>query len=127
MKYVHYERQTGKILGYYATEINEVIPDPNMALSDEAWSEALNAEANHLNLQTKKLYKKEVKIDEKKQQLNELIGQIKECEDFIHHALIIGNTAVLESLRAEYKELIAERERLNTRTEPIMVAPTDHL
>ena len=70
---------------------------------------------------------KEPKIDEKDEQLAEIEAEIAECENYIRHALIIGNNAVLESLRAEYKELIAERERLNTRTEPIMVAPTDHL
>ena len=69
----------------------------------------------------------ELKIDEKAKALAQLEAGIKECEDDIRHALIIGNSAVLETLRAEYKELIAERERLNARTEPIIVAPTDHL
>ncbi|WP_459819481.1 hypothetical protein [Campylobacter concisus] len=63
----------------------------------------------------------------KQKELAELDEQIKEAEGHIRHALIIGNTNVLENLRAEYKELIAEREKLNTRTEPIMVTPTDHL
>ena len=65
--------------------------------------------------------------DEKAKQLAELENEINECENYIRHALIIGNNAVLENLRAEYKELIAERERLNTTSEPITVAPTDHL
>lgn len=65
-------------------------------------------------------------------ELEELNEAIKEVEDEIRRAIIIGNNAVLESLRAEYKELIAERERLNitsesTTSEPITVAPTDHL
>ena len=65
--------------------------------------------------------------DEHAEQLAEIEVEIAEHENYIRHALIIGNTAVLENLRAEYKELIAERERLNTRIEPITVAPTDHL
>ena len=65
--------------------------------------------------------------DERAEQLAEIEAEIAECENYIRHALIIGNSAVLENLRAEYKELIAERERLNTTREPIMVAPTDHL
>ena len=70
--------------------------------------------------------------DEKAKQLAELENEINECENYIRHALIIGNNAVLENLRAEYKELIAERERLNitsenTTSEPITAAPTDHL
>lgn len=70
---------------------------------------------------------KEPKIDEQEQKLAEIEAEIAECENYIRHALIIGNNAVLESLRAEYKELIAERERINTTSEPITVTPTDHL
>lgn len=70
---------------------------------------------------------KEPKIDERAERLAEVEAEIAECENYIRHALIIGNTAVLESLRAEYKELIAEREKLNATSEPVTVAPTDHL
>ena len=66
-------------------------------------------------------------IDEKDEQLAEIEAEIAECENYIRHALIIGTNAVLENLRAEYKELIAEREKLNATSEPITVAPTDHL
>lgn len=55
---------------------------------------------------------KEPKVDEKAKALVQLEADIKECEDDIKHALIIGNTAVLESLRNEYKELIIQREEL---------------
>ena len=55
---------------------------------------------------------KEPKIDEKAMQLAELENEINECENYIRHALIIGNNAVLESLRAELKELITQREEL---------------
>ena len=65
--------------------------------------------------------------DEQALQLAEIEAEIAECENYIRHALIIGNNAVLENLRAEYKELIAERERLNSTSEPTTVAPTDHL
>ena len=70
---------------------------------------------------------KEPKIDEQDQKLAQIEAEIAECENYIRHALIIGNNAVLESLRAEYKELIAEREKLNATSELVTVAPTDHL
>ena len=70
---------------------------------------------------------KEPKIDEQYQELAQIEAEIAECENYIRHALIIGNNAVLENLRAEYKELIAERERIKTTSEPITVTPTDHL
>ena len=54
----------------------------------------------------------EPKVDEKAKQLAEIEAEIVECENYIRHALIIGNNAVLESLRAELKELIVQREEL---------------
>lgn len=67
------------------------------------------------------------KTDEHAERLAEIEAEIAECENYIRHALIIGNNAVLENLRSEYKELIAERERLNATSEPITVAVMDHL
>ena len=55
---------------------------------------------------------KEPKVDEKAKQLAEIEAETAECENYIRHALIIGNNAVLENLRAEYKELIIQREGL---------------
>lgn len=55
---------------------------------------------------------KEPKIDEQEQELTQIEAEIAECENYIRHALIIGNTAVLESLRSEYKELIAQKQAL---------------
>lgn len=52
------------------------------------------------------------KTDEHAERLAEVEAEIAECENYIRHALIIGNNAVLESLRAEYKELIIQREGL---------------
>lgn len=50
--------------------------------------------------------------DEHAERLAEVEAEIAECENYIRHALIIGNNAVLESLRAELKELITQREEL---------------
>ena len=51
-------------------------------------------------------------VNEQAEELAELERDIAECEDYIRHALIIGNDKVLENLRAELKELIAQREEL---------------
>ena len=72
-------------------------------------------------------YQADKDYEEQYTRLNEIELEIVECENYIRHALIIGNNAVLENLRAEYKEMIAEREKLNATSEPITVAPTDHL
>lgn len=130
MKHVNYDVKTNEILGFYDDEIHESIPEPNIKISDDEWQEALQIGANYI--EKDKPTKREIEIDEHTKQLSQLETDIKECENYIRHALIIGNNAVLENLRAEYKELIAERERLNitsenTTSEPTTVAPTDHL
>lgn len=101
------------------------------AYEDDVSQELLNQRIKELGLtsisdeEANKLL--EPKIDEKAKQLAEIEAEIAECENHIRHALIIGNNAVLENLRSEYKELIAERENLNGASEPTTVAPTDHL
>ncbi|WP_178140371.1 hypothetical protein [uncultured Campylobacter sp.] len=110
MKYANYDKETNKILGFYDDEIHSSIPEPNIKISGDEWKKALSIGADYI--QNGELIKKEPKIDEKAKQLAQLEAGIKECEDDIKHALIIGNTAVLESLRAELKALIVQREGL---------------
>ena len=111
---------------YYKDKNNEIY-----AYEDDLSNEVLSKSVEKFCLTP--LSQKEIEeylapnVDEKTKQLSEIESEIAECENYIRHALIIGNTAVLESLRAEYKELIAEREKLNVTSEPVTVAPTDHL
>ncbi|WP_181001663.1 hypothetical protein [Campylobacter concisus] len=114
MKYAHYDKDTKRLLGYYDDEIHNDIPEPNIEISDEEWREGLNKNANSVDVKNQKLVRVEVEqeIDEKGRELAELEAQIKECEEYIRNALIIGNTAVLEDLRAEYKELLAQKQAL---------------
>lgn len=44
MKYAHLENN--KILGWYSDDIHNIIPTPNIEVTDEAWQEALNINAN---------------------------------------------------------------------------------
>ena len=96
---------------YYKDKNNEIY-----AYDNNVSEEALAASVEKFCLTP--LTQKEIeeyltpKIDERAKALAQLEADIKECEDDIKHALIIGNTAVLENLRAEYKELIAQREEL---------------
>ena len=108
MKYAHYDEKEKTLLGYYDDEIHDTIPTPNIEISDEDWLRALNENANSVDMKNKKLVR--IETQPKRDELAELEKQIRECEDDIKHALIIGNTAVLESLRAELKELIAQKE-----------------
>ena len=95
----------------YKNKNNEIY-----AYEDDVSEELLNQRIKELGLtpisndEANKLL--EPKVDEKAKALAQLEADIKECEDDITHALIIGNTAVLEGLRAELKELIVQREGL---------------
>nr|DAX44241.1 MAG TPA: hypothetical protein [Bacteriophage sp.] len=86
------------------------------AYEDDVSEELLNQRIKELGLipisddEANKLL--EPKVDEKAKQLAEIEADISECENHIRHALIIGNNAVLESLRTELKELIVQREGL---------------
>ena len=57
-------------------------------------------------------YQADKENEERYLRLRDIEAEILENQEYIRHALIIGNTAVLESLRAELKELIAQREEL---------------
>ena len=50
-------------------------------------------------------------------QLKEINEAIKEAEDDIRRAILIGNDAVLPELRKEYKELLAEKQALEKGSE----------
>ena len=96
---------------YYKNKSNGIF-----AYEDDVSEELLNQRIKELGLtpisndEANKLL--EPKVDEKAKQLAEIQAEIAECENYIRHALIIGNNAVLENLRAELKELITQREEL---------------
>ena len=71
-------------------------------------------EITRLNQDISKLSKEKPKpkIDEKARELAEFEAQIKEAEDDILRAILIGNDAVLPELRREYKELLAQKQAL---------------
>ncbi|WP_462104305.1 hypothetical protein [Campylobacter concisus] len=110
MKYAYFKKETNEILGFYDDEIHEAIPKPNIKISDDEWLEALAIGAN--TIKDGKLICVQPKIDEKTRELAELEAQIKETEDYIRHAILIGNDSALPELREEYKELLAQKQAL---------------
>ena len=93
---------------YYKNDNNEIF----------AFNDGFDASSDIARLNLKAILETEINdilssaIDERTKQLAELETEIDECKNHIRHALIIGNNAVLESLRAELKELITQREEL---------------
>jgi hypothetical protein len=110
MKYVHYDKKTNEILGYYDDEIHENIPTPNFEISSDAWRQALSENANIADVKNQKLVR--IEVEQEKDELAELEVQIKETEDYIRHAILIGNDSALPELRSEYKELLAQKQAL---------------
>lgn len=91
------------------------------AYEEDVSEEFLNQKIRELGLtpisddEAKKLL--EPKIDEKARELAELEAQIKEAEDDIRRAILIGNDSVLPELRKEYKELLAQKQALEKGSE----------
>ena len=110
MKYAHYDKKTNEILGYYDDEIHNTIPTPNFEISNDAWQKALSENANIADAKNQKLVR--VEVEQEKDELAELNKAIKEVEDDIRRAILIGNDSVLPELREEYKKLLAEKQTL---------------
>jgi len=49
MKIAHYDETNGKLLGWYDNNIHKNIPTPNIKVSDEAWKQAININANFID------------------------------------------------------------------------------
>lgn len=96
---------------YYRNSQNQIY-----AYEDDVSEEVLNQKIKELGLtsisddEAKKLL--EPKIDEKARELAEFEAQIKETEDYIRHAILIGNDSALPELREEYRELLALKQAL---------------
>lgn len=96
---------------YYKDKNNEIY-----AYEEDISKEFLKQKIKELGLtpisddEAKKLL--EPKIDEKTRELAEFEAQIKEAEDDIRRAILIGNDAVLPELREEYRELLARKQAL---------------
>jgi len=86
MKYVNYDKDTSKILGYYDPQINgkwvepqydekgnlikegyldlSAIPQPNIEITDEQWQEAINNNYNYVDASTKALSQKDFRTSQ---------------------------------------------------------------
>ena len=64
MKYVKYDINTGKILGYYSKEIHDTIPENTIEITDEQWRNALKNSYNHIDITTKEMSKKDFRTSD---------------------------------------------------------------
>jgi len=52
MKYAHYDNTNGKLLGWYDSEIHEIIPTPNIEVTNEDWQTAIDNNYNFVDTTT---------------------------------------------------------------------------
>ena len=58
MKYAYYDKE-GRLLGWYDKEIHSNIPEPYLEVTDKQWKEAINNNYNFVDIENKKLGKKD--------------------------------------------------------------------
>ncbi|WP_172201068.1 hypothetical protein [Campylobacter sp. RM16188] len=112
MKYVHYDKESMQIQGFYDEEAHREIPTPCFKISDKEWQKALDEGANFVNLKDNSLFCKVSKTDKKMKQKAEIVSSIAQIEEKIQKALFLGEEENLSSLRSEYKKMLSELEKL---------------
>ena len=92
MKYAHYDKETGKLLGYYDDAIHQTIPKPNIQILEKQWQEAVDNGYNYVDAENKILSYKDFRtLDEiKRQKLASLKAkfEIKLSKSTIHSQTI---------------------------------------
>ena len=108
MKYAHYDKTNGKLLGWYDDEIHNNIPKPNIQVSDEVWEEAINNNYNYVDVETKTLSFKDFRTLEeiKTSKISEINGKCKQeiISGFTSSAL--GSEHIYESEQTDQLNLI---------------------
>lgn len=117
MKYVHLEKNTNKILGWYSDDIHDIIPTPNIEVSDEVWQDAININANCY--EKGKFIVKDFRTEEEIQE-QELAQQIAKAKQYLNktdHKFYNGykpndgeDLAEIERLRDEARDFIRANE-----------------
>jgi len=72
MKYAHYDKKTGMLLGFYDDAIHPEIPEPNIKITEEQWQEAISNNYNYVDPVNMTLGYKDFRSKE------EILNQVKE-------------------------------------------------
>lgn len=99
MKYAHIEKDTNKLLGWYSDDIHDIIPIPNIEVSDEVWQEALNINANCY--ENGKFIVKDFRTAEeiKKEEINTQISEAKAYLSSTDFYMTVDKYAELDEAR----------------------------
>jgi len=64
MKYAHYDKTDGKLLGWYDDEIHAEIPSPSVKVSESDWQEAIDSGYNYVDAASGSLSLKDFRTPE---------------------------------------------------------------
>ena len=111
MKIANYNETTGKLLGWYDSEIHSTIPTPNIEVSETDWQVALDNGYNYVDATKKTLSKKDFRTaDEILQQEKEAkIAEAKAYLLFTDYKVLPdydGDTTGILEARADARALI---------------------
>lgn len=117
MKYVHYNENTNKILGYYSKDVHKKIPTPNIEITDEEWKEALAINANCVDVEAKTLFRKDFRTQEEIDEEN-TIKQNKEALKYLsdtdwlmqRHADQLALSIPTSLTNSEYLDILTKRQ-----------------
>lgn len=117
MKYAHIETETNKLLGWYDDSIHEIIPTPNIKVTDEVWQEAININANCYEDEkfTVKDFRtaEEIKEQENKKQLYEAKSYLETTGwiwEKYNRNVIVLKTMTNTEFKTKYDDIIKAQE-----------------
>ena len=99
MKYAQLEEDTNKILGWYSDDIHDVIPTPNIEVTEEVWQEAININANCY--ENGEFIVKDFRTDEeiRKEEINTQIAEAKAYLSSTDFYMTVDKYAELDEAR----------------------------
>lgn len=111
MKYAHYNNVTKKILGWYSLDVHEIIPEPNIEVSEDTWQDALDNGYNCIDEATKTLKFKDFRTQEEiiEDHNTNILQQLEEIDKKSIRPLRDGDTVRVQALE---DEAIALRSQL---------------
>ncbi|MCX4026614.1 hypothetical protein H0A36_00420 [Endozoicomonas sp. SM1973] len=114
MKYVHYDKYTGELIGFFDDKIHRDIPEPNLRISHEEWQDSIKLKYLYVDFGTLKLVQKEKKLsdEEKKNYARQLRDNVRFQADKLYTpTYTIKDEALKPSQRKQLEEYCLELAR----------------
>jgi len=115
MKYAHYEKTSGKLLGWYDDSIHSSILTPNIEVTDDEWQEALEKCYNYVDKSTNKLSLKDfrtfeiIKTDKKNEIKQCFVDSLKNGFTCSNNIKMDGEIEKIQSLKSGYDLVIMSK------------------